>query len=63
MVEIRIDSNVAALEFIEILFEKGEINKATFTNIMKHKKSMKNEEGKLNEARNESKSILIIIIC
>lgn len=33
-----IDSYYAALLLIEILLETGEINQATYTNIMKHKK-------------------------
>ena len=33
-----IDSYYAALLLIEILLETGEINQATYTNIMKHRK-------------------------
>ncbi|MDO5337541.1 MAG: hypothetical protein Q4E89_08805 [Eubacteriales bacterium] len=36
MKEIRIDDYIAALKLIEILLEKGMINQATYTNIMKH---------------------------
>jgi hypothetical protein len=36
MNEIKIDSYMAALKLIEILLEKGIINQATYTNIMKH---------------------------
>lgn len=33
---IKVDDYVAALKLIEILLEKGLINQATYTNIMKH---------------------------
>lgn len=36
MEEIKIDDYIAALKLIEILPEKGFINQATYTNIMKH---------------------------
>ena len=36
MKEIKIDNYAAALKLIEILLEKGLINQATYTNIMKH---------------------------
>lgn len=36
MNEIKVDKNVAALKLIEILLEKGMINQATYTNIVKH---------------------------
>ena len=39
MKEIRIDDYIAALKLIEILLEKGMINQATYTNIMKHSNS------------------------
>lgn len=39
MTEIRIDSYIAALKLIEILLEKGMINQATYTNILKHSNS------------------------
>ena len=39
MHEIKIDSYEAALKLIEILLEKGKINQATYTNIMKHRNS------------------------
>ena len=39
MNEIKIDKNVAALKLIEILLEKGMINQATYTNIVKHSNS------------------------
>ena len=39
MNEIRIDKNVAAMKLIEILLEKGMINQATYTNIVKHTNS------------------------
>lgn len=39
MNEIKIDKNVAALKLIEILLEKGMINQATYTNIVKHANS------------------------
>ena len=39
MNEIKVDKNVAALKLIEILLEKGKINQATYTNIMKHRNS------------------------
>ena len=39
MNEIKIDKNVAAMKLIEILLEKGMINQATYTNIMKHRNS------------------------
>ena len=39
MNEIRIDKNVAAMKLIEILLEKGKINQATYTNIVKHTNS------------------------
>ena len=39
MNEIRIDKNVAAMKLIEILLEKGMINQATYTNIVKHENS------------------------
>ncbi len=39
MNEIKVDKNVAALKLIEILLEKGMINQATYTNIMKHRNS------------------------
>ena len=39
MNEIKVDKNVAALKLIEILLEKGMINKATYTNIVKHANS------------------------
>jgi len=39
MNEIKIDKNVAALKLIEILLEKGMINQATYTNIVKHENS------------------------
>ena len=39
MNEIKVDKNVAALKLIEILLEKGMINQATYTNIVKHAKS------------------------
>ena len=35
MNEIKVDKNVAALKLIEILLEKGMINQATYTNIVK----------------------------
>ena len=37
--EIKVDKNVAALKLIEILLEKGMINQATYTNIVKHANS------------------------
>lgn len=39
MNEIKVDKNVAALKLIEILLEKGMINQATYTNIVKHTNS------------------------
>ena len=39
MNEIKVDKNVAALKLIEILLEKGMINQATYTNIVKHANS------------------------
>ena len=39
MSEIKVDKNVAALKLIEILLEKGMINQATYTNIVKHTNS------------------------
>lgn len=39
MKTVKIDSYYAALLLIEILLETGEINQATYTNIMKHKKA------------------------
>ena len=39
MNEIKIDKNVAAMKLIEILLEKGMINQATYTNIVKHENS------------------------
>lgn len=39
MNEIKVDKNVAALKLIEILLEKGMINQATYTNIVKHNNS------------------------
>lgn len=39
MNEIKVDKNVAALKLIEILLEKGMINQATYTNIVKHSNS------------------------
>lgn len=36
MNEIKIDKTEAALKLIEILLEKGMINQATYTNIVKH---------------------------
>ena len=39
MNEIKVDKNVAALKLIEILLEKGMINQATYTNIVKHRNS------------------------
>lgn len=39
MNEIKVDKNVAALKLIEILLEKGKINQATYTNIVKHNNS------------------------
>lgn len=36
MKEIKVDDYAAALKLIEILLEKGLINQATYTNIMKH---------------------------
>lgn len=39
MNEIKVDKNVAALKLIEILLEKGMINQATCTNIVKHANS------------------------
>ena len=39
MNEIKVDKNVAALKLIEILLEKGKINQATSTNIVKHTNS------------------------
>ena len=39
MKEIKIDKNIAALKLIEILLEKGQINQATYTNIVKHANS------------------------
>ena len=39
MNEIRVDKNVAALKLIEILLEKGKINQATYTNIVKRANS------------------------
>ena len=39
MNEIKVDKNVAALKLIEILLEKGMINQATYTNIVKHENS------------------------
>ena len=39
MNEIKVDKNVAALKLIEILLEKGKINQATYTNIVKHENS------------------------
>lgn len=39
MNEIKIDKNVAAQKLIEILLEKGMINHATYTNIVKHANS------------------------
>ena len=36
MKEVKIDKYIAALKLIEILLEKGKINQATYTNIMKH---------------------------
>lgn len=39
MNEIKVDKNVAALKLIEILLEKGMINPATYTNIVKHANS------------------------
>mgnify|MGYP004565178181 FL=1 len=39
MNEIKIDKNVAAMKLIEILLEKGMINQATYTNIVKHTNS------------------------
>lgn len=37
MEKIKVDDYLAALKLIEILLEKGKINQATYTNIMKHK--------------------------
>ena len=39
MNEIKVDKNEAALKLIEILLEKGMINQATYTNIVKHTNS------------------------
>lgn len=39
MNEIKVDKMVAALKLIEILLEKGMINQATYTNIVKHTNS------------------------
>ena len=39
MNEIKVDKNVAALKLIEILLEKGMINQATYTYIVKHANS------------------------
>ena len=39
MNEIKVDKNVAALKLIEILLEKGMINQATYTHIVKHANS------------------------
>ncbi len=39
MKEIKIDDYTAALKLIEILLEKGLINQATYTNIVKHSNS------------------------
>lgn len=39
MNEIKVDKTVAALKLIEILLEKGMINQATYTNIVKHTNS------------------------
>lgn len=39
MNEIKVDKNVAALKLIEILLEKGMINQATYTNIVKYANS------------------------
>ena len=39
MREIKIDNYFAALKLIEILLEKGKINQATYTNILKHSNS------------------------
>ena len=39
MNEIKVDKNVAALKLIEILLEKGMINHATETQIVKHASS------------------------
>lgn len=39
MNEIKVDKNVAALKLIEILLEKGMINQATYTSIVKHANS------------------------
>ena len=39
MNEIKVDKNVADLKLIEILLEKGKINQATYTNIVKHTNS------------------------
>ena len=36
MHEFRLDNHYAALKLIEILLEMGEINQATYTNIMRH---------------------------
>ncbi len=39
MKDIKIDSYSVALKLIEILLEKGKINQATYTNIIKHSNS------------------------
>ncbi len=36
MHEFKLDNHYAALKLIEILLEMGEINQATYTNIMRH---------------------------
>ena len=45
MNEIKVDKNVAALKLIEILLEKGMINQATYTNIVKHTNSHISQEA------------------
>lgn len=37
MTKIDIDKNDAAFKMIEILFQQGKINQATYSNILQHK--------------------------
>ncbi len=39
VLDVKVDEYEAALKLIEILLEKGKINQATYTNIMKHRNS------------------------
>ncbi len=39
MLDVKVDEYEAALKLIEILLEKGMINQATYTNIVKHRNS------------------------